>query len=60
MPCSKWCELLAAPCARTRSSEDVAGDAVPSQLQPPEGSVAGEAVHQSSASQEAHVVPAQV
>lgn len=60
MPCSKQCKPPAAPCARTHGSEDVAGDAVPSQLQLPQGSVAGETVYQGAAPQEADVIPAQV
>lgn len=46
--------------ARTHGSEDVAGDVVPGQLQPPQGSVAGETAHQGPAAQEADVIPAQV
>lgn len=41
-------------------SEDVARDVIPSQLQLPQGSVAGETVHQGAAPEEANVIPAQV
>lgn len=41
-------------------SQDVTRDVVPSQVQLPQGSVAGETVHQSPAPQEANVIPAQV
>ncbi|KAK2112394.1 hypothetical protein P7K49_012141 [Saguinus oedipus] len=45
---------------RTHSSEDISGDVVPSQVQPPQGSVVGETVHEGPAPQEANVIPAQV
>lgn len=51
---------LAALSVLTHSSQDVAGDVVPSQVQPPQGSVAGETVHQGPAPQETDVIPAQV
>lgn len=46
--------------ARTHGSEKVPRDVIPCQLQPPQGSVAGETAHQGPAPQEANVVPAQV
>lgn len=54
------CKKLAALSVRTHSSQDVTGDVVPSQVQPPQGSVAGETVHQGPAPQETDVIPAQV
>lgn len=60
MPCFKQCKLPAAPCAHTHGSDDVARDVIPSQLQLPQGSVAGETVHQGAAPKEANVIPAQV
>lgn len=60
IPGSKQGELSAARSARTHSSENVPGDVIPRQLQPPQGLVAGETVHQGPAPQEADVIPAQV
>ena len=60
MPCFKQCNLPAAPFAHTHGSEDVTRDVIPSQLQLPQGSVAGETVHQGAAPEEANVIPAQV
>lgn len=51
---------LAALSVHTHSSQDIAGDVVPSQVQPPQGSVAGETVHQGPAPQKTDVIPAQV
>lgn len=60
-PClAPACKKLAALSVRTHSSQDVARDVVPSQVQPPQGSVAGETVHQGPAPQETDVIPAQV
>lgn len=56
MPPGGWASsFMHAP---THGSEDIAGDAVPSQLQPPEGSVARQRAHQGPATQEADVIPA--
>lgn len=60
VPSSKQHTPSAAPSAHTHSSEDVAWDVISCQLQSPQGSVAGETVHQGPAPQEADAVPAQV
>lgn len=50
----------AALSAHTYGSQDVTRDVVPRQVHSPQGSVAGETVHQGPAPQEANVIPAQV